>query len=81
MLAAEGKPEHQERLSAGDLNLPANVRGAIERSLSGLSKRTGTLLSIAAVQGIEFDLALLEHVAGVPRNKFSIALMTPHRPE
>ena len=65
MLAAEGKLEHQERLSAGDLNLPANVRGAIERSLSGLSKRTGTLLSIAAVQGIEFDPALLEHVAGV----------------
>ena len=65
MLAAEGKLEHQERLSAGDLNLPANVRGAIERGLSGLSKRTSTLLSIGAVQGIEFDLALVERVAGL----------------
>ena len=65
MLAAEGKLEHQERLSAGDLNLPANVRGAIERGLSGLSKRTSTVLSIGAVQGIEFDLALVERVAGI----------------
>jgi predicted ATPase len=66
MLAGEGNLEHQERLTASDLKLPANVRGAIQRQLSVLSERTNSVLVAAAALGIEFDLAPVGRVTAIP---------------
>jgi predicted ATPase len=59
MLASVGKLEHQEWLIAADLKLPANVRGSINSRLGQLSQHTNAMISVAAVIGIEFDIALL----------------------
>jgi tetratricopeptide (TPR) repeat protein len=65
-LSAEGKLEHQERLTAADLTLPANVRGAIHTRLAGMSTQTEAILSAAATIGNEFGLELLGCIANTP---------------
>ncbi|MGH7779055.1 MAG: ATP-binding protein, partial [Candidatus Binataceae bacterium] len=64
MLASEGKLAHQERLTAADLKLPATVRGAIGSRLSNLSQDASAALRVAAVIGVEFEMALLQLVVG-----------------
>ncbi len=65
-LMTEGKLEHTGQLKAADLKLPPNVHSAIARQLSELSERTNSLLAIASVLGVEFELAPLGRVAAVP---------------
>jgi predicted ATPase len=62
MLAGEGKLEHREGLIGADLKLPVNLRGAINSRLGQLSQHTNAITSVAAVIGIEFDIALLERI-------------------
>ena len=62
MLVIAGKLEHRERLTAADLKLPPNVRGAIRARLAGISTQTKALVSVATFVGNEFDLELLERV-------------------
>ena len=66
MLVIAGKLEHRERLTAADLKLPPNVRGAIRARLAGISTQTKALVSVAAFVGNEFDLELLERVSESP---------------
>src|SRR4051812_19727250 len=57
-LAAAGLPE------SGALPIPEGVKDVIGRRLSRLAPETGRTLSVAAVAGREFDVALLEAVLG-----------------
>src|SRR4051794_40380269 len=57
-LAAAGPPER------GALPIPEGVKDVIGRRLSRLAPDTGRTLSVAAVAGREFDVALLEAVLG-----------------
>jgi class 3 adenylate cyclase len=47
------------------LSVPESVRATIRRRMAPLSEQTRAVLSIAAVIGQEFDLALLRDVSGV----------------
>ncbi len=66
MLVAEGKLENLASVTAADLKLPTDVRGAIAHQLSGLSEPTNAVLAVASALGIEFELAPLERVAARP---------------
>jgi len=63
MLAAEGRLEGQEPLTAEALKLPTNVRGAIHSRLQAMSSQTTAIISVAAALGIEFNTVLLERAA------------------
>jgi predicted ATPase len=65
MLIAEGKLEHPENVTAAQLKIPPNVRGAIQRQLSGLSERTNSMLAVASGLGIDFELAPLTRVTAL----------------
>jgi predicted ATPase len=58
----------QERGSAADLaseierNVPESLRGMIDRKLEGLSEEERQLLRIAAIQGVQFDSAIVAQV-------------------
>jgi tetratricopeptide (TPR) repeat protein len=66
MLAAEGKLERQGDLRGEDFKLPASVRAAIRTRLEGMSGRTASIISLASVFGIEFDLELLKQITRSP---------------
>lgn len=52
-------------LPAIEKELPESVRGMIERKVSQLSEDDRKLLSVASVQGYEFDSAILTAVLGI----------------
>ncbi|MGH7779026.1 MAG: ATP-binding protein, partial [Candidatus Binataceae bacterium] len=74
MLASEGNLEHQERLTAADLKLPPTVRAAIGSRLSNLSQDANTALRVAAVIGIEFEMAPLQLVVGASAEELLASL-------
>ena len=43
-------------------NIPQSLRGMIERTLEGLSENDRQLLRVAAIQGVQFDSAILAQV-------------------
>jgi len=56
-----------ERLAVEDgLGVPEGVRDVIARRVARLPERSGHVLRVAALIGRDFELELLEHVAGVP---------------
>lgn len=69
MLASEGKLDREQRLTAADLKLPANVRGAIDSRLSKLPQHVSATLRAAAVLGVEFDIAPLGRVVDAPTDQ------------
>jgi DNA-binding winged helix-turn-helix (wHTH) protein/tetratricopeptide (TPR) repeat protein len=60
-LRQQGLPSRMLSLTA---DVPSSLRGLIDRVLQGLDRFTRQLLSIAAVQGYEFDSATLARVSG-----------------
>jgi hypothetical protein len=62
-LHAEGKLEHQDRLTAAELRLPLDLRAAILSRLERLSGASFAILSVAAAIGIVFDHVILERAA------------------
>jgi tetratricopeptide (TPR) repeat protein len=66
MLVSEGKLERHQPLTAADLKLPTNVRGAIQARLDRISRQATAILAVAAALGNEFHLELLQHIAGSP---------------
>jgi hypothetical protein len=74
---SSGAREHPEKLIDTDLQLPDEVRAAIRRHFEPLSAPAREALSIAAVIGREFDLAVFERVAaplGAPRELLAEAV-------
>ena len=66
LLVAEGRLTQATSL---DGMLPQGVREAIGRRLNALSEECNRVLTLAAVIGREFDLAVLERVAELPRER------------
>jgi predicted ATPase/class 3 adenylate cyclase len=62
MLAAEGRLDDHQRLTAA---IPDGIQQVIGRRLNRFSDATNELLAVASVQGRDFDLDVLCHVAGV----------------
>ena len=62
LLAAEGRLEDHERLAGA---IPEGIRQAIGRRLNRLSDAINEILTVASVQGRDFDLDVLCRVAGV----------------
>ncbi|MGH9004783.1 MAG: ATP-binding protein, partial [Acidimicrobiia bacterium] len=52
-------------LPVEDLGIPEGVRDVVGRRLSRLAAETNRVLALAAVTGLEFDLAVLGHAAGL----------------
>lgn len=67
LLAAGGSLSQDEKSVTSRLIVPRGVREAIVRRLSGLSEGCNEILTLASVCGREFDLDVLEHLAGVTR--------------
>lgn len=65
LLAAEGALDRPPPAASERLTLPPSVREVIGRRLARLSARCNRVLAIAAVIGREFDLATLQHAAGL----------------
>jgi tetratricopeptide (TPR) repeat protein len=65
MLLAEGKLAHPETISAADLTVPDGVRGVINSQINCLSKQAQSILAIASATGNEFEVGLLQGVAGI----------------
>jgi hypothetical protein len=64
-LQAEGKLEHQDRLTAEEMRLPLDLRATIISRLEQLSGRSTAILSVAAAIGVTFDSVLLQRAACV----------------
>jgi tetratricopeptide (TPR) repeat protein len=62
LLAAEGRLEDHQRLAGA---IPDGIRQVIGRRLNRLSDAINEILTVAAVQGRDFDLDVLCRVAGV----------------
>ena len=56
------------RAGSHDLGIPQGVKETIGRRLSRLTESTNKTLSLASVIGREFDLGLLEQIAGMPED-------------
>jgi class 3 adenylate cyclase len=65
-LAARGPAEIERALLSDDYEIPAGVRQVIEQRIVSLGDQARRLLSIAAIAGPRFDLALLERASGRP---------------
>jgi tetratricopeptide (TPR) repeat protein len=68
LLAAEGKLD-QTGLDGSGFKIPGGVRESIRRQMAALSPEANTLLSMASVIGNEFEIQLLERVAGRSRGQ------------
>jgi hypothetical protein len=65
LLLAEGQLRH-DRPFSGQLRIPRGVREAIHRRLSPLRESSLGVLSVAAVAGVEFHVAMLQAVSERP---------------
>ena len=65
MLLAEGKLAHPETISASDLTVPDGARNAIRSQVNYLSQEAQSILAVASTAGNEFEVGLLQSVAGV----------------
>lgn len=78
-LAESGKLQQSEgrwTVAAGinELGIPEGIREVIGRRLSRLAEETNRLLTVAAVIGREFDVAIVERVAAVDADAVDAAL-------
>jgi class 3 adenylate cyclase len=64
LLAADGRLDDPKTTGTWSVEIPQGIREAVERRLNHLSDDCNELLSVGAVIGREFDLGLLEKVAG-----------------
>lgn len=74
LLAEEGRLDRDERVRSWKLTVPQGVREAIGLRLDRLSPAANQALTIAAVIGREFELAVLEAVADLPPDSVLPAL-------
>jgi DNA-binding CsgD family transcriptional regulator len=74
LLAAEGRLNPPLRVPFGQIGVPESVREAIGRRLDRLSAECNRILSIGAVIGREFSLALLERVSREPAGELLAVL-------
>jgi len=54
-----------------ELDLPDTVRGVIDRRVAHLDPGAREILEVAAVVGVEFDVALVDEVTGLPSATFA----------
>jgi class 3 adenylate cyclase len=64
LLASDGRLEQNDQVSSWSVSLPQGIREVIGQRLNGLSEECNKVLTTASVIGREFDLAVLERVAG-----------------
>jgi tetratricopeptide (TPR) repeat protein len=81
-LVAEGRMRRNGTdLRASNLGLPQGIRDAVRRRIEGLCAETKTALTVAAVIGREFGLALLEQVSGLGADQLLDAMREAERYE
>src|SRR3990172_2782417 len=65
LLVADGRLESPEQVTSWSVTIPQSVREVVGRRLDHLSEACNRVLTVASVIGREFELRVLERVAGV----------------
>ena len=74
LLVAEHRRDQVTAEAVRAIDVPSGVRDVVRRRVSRLPDNTRTLLTVSAVVGIETNLDLLEHVAGLDSEQLMLAL-------
>jgi class 3 adenylate cyclase/DNA polymerase III delta prime subunit len=74
LLASEGRLDDPKTSGTWSVEIPQGIREAVGRRLNQLSEECNDVLSVASVIGREFDVSLLEPVAGLDGDRLGEVL-------